>query len=77
MAMHKLCQQLAAVKSINKHYLKDTTSKQKVMYEVYILKNIRHPSVVQLFETFETKQHIVFVMELCGGGDLLNYVRKR
>jgi serine/threonine protein kinase len=30
-----------------------------------------------LYETFETKKHILFVMELCAGGDLLNYVRKR
>lgn len=31
----------------------------------------------RLFENFETTKHIVFVMELCSGGDLLNYVRKR
>ena len=28
-------------------------------------------------DSFETKKAIVFVMELCSGGDLLNYVRKR
>jgi len=33
--------------------------------------------VVCLYETFETKKHILFVIELCAGGDLLNYVRKR
>jgi serine/threonine protein kinase len=32
---------------------------------------------VKLFDSFETGKHIVFVMELCSGGDLLNYVRKR
>lgn len=37
----------------------------------------RHPNVVKLFETFETGRHILLVMELCAGGDLLNYVRKR
>lgn len=35
-----------------------------------------HPNVVKLFETFEMKKHIVFVMEICAGGDLLNYVWK-
>ena len=44
---------------------------------MYILKKIRHWSVVQLYETFETSKHILFVIELCGGGDLLNYVWKR
>lgn len=47
------------------------------MHEVGILLRMRHPSVVKLFETFETGRHILLVMELCAGGDLLNYVRKR
>ena len=38
---------------------------------------MRHKSVVKLFETFETEKHYLFVMELCAGGDLLQYVRKR
>jgi serine/threonine protein kinase len=38
---------------------------------------MRHPHVVKLYETFETKEHFLLVMELCPGGDLLNYVRKR
>ena len=47
------------------------------MKEVNILKQLRHQSVIRLFETFETDKHILFVIELCTGGDLLNYVRKR
>jgi serine/threonine protein kinase len=42
-----------------------------------ILKVLRHPHVVKLLETFEVENHILIVMELCPGGDLLNYVRKR
>ena len=38
---------------------------------------MRHKSVVKLFETFETEKHYLFIMELCAGGDLLSYVRKR
>lgn len=66
-----------AVKSINKTYLSEESSKQKVMQEVYILKRTRHRNVVRLYETFETNKHILFVIEMCSGGDLLNYVRKR
>jgi 5'-AMP-activated protein kinase catalytic alpha subunit len=47
------------------------------MKEVKILKKMRHKNIVQLLDTFETSKHIIFVMELCSGGDLLNYVRKR
>lgn len=79
LAMHKLTESLVAVKSINKQFLtEDESSKKKVMQEVFILqKTRRHPNIVKLYDSFETTKHIVFVMELCAGGDLLNYVRKR
>lgn len=77
LALHKLTNELVAVKSMNKTMLENERSKRKVMQEITILKRIRHPHIVNLFETFETKKHILFVMELCAGGDLLNYVRKR
>lgn len=47
------------------------------MQEVVILKKTRHRNIVRLYEFFETQKHILFVIELCAGGDLLNYVRKR
>jgi serine/threonine protein kinase len=48
-----------------------------VFQEVAILKKTRHVNICRLLDHFETKKHIIFVMELCSGGDLLNYVRKR
>ena len=66
-----------AIKSVNKGYFSEESSKQKIMQEVYILKRIRHKNVVRLYETFETNKHVLFVIEMCSGGDLLNYVRKR
>lgn len=78
LGMHKLTRKLVAIKSINKEYLSEEKQKNKVMHEVGILQRLnRHPNVVKLFETFETGRHILLVMELCAGGDLLNYVRKR
>lgn len=77
MGMHKLSRKLVALKSINKEYMTDQKQKSKVMHEVGILLRLRHQSVVKLYETFETKRHMLLAMELCAGGDLLNYVRKR
>ena len=45
--------------------------------EINILKMLRHPSVVKMLENFDIEKHHMIVMELCPGGDLLNYVRKR
>ena len=77
LGMHKLTGRMVAIKSINKEYLTDESSKKKVMQEFSILKHLRHTSVISLYETFESNKHILFVIELCAGGDLLNYVRKR
>ena len=32
---------------------------------------------MKLYDSFETENHLCFVMELCAGGDLLSYVRMR
>ena len=64
LALHKLSKKLVALKLLNKEFLKNETSKAKVMQEVDILIRFRHPNVVKLFETFESKKHIIVVMEL-------------
>jgi serine/threonine protein kinase len=77
LGMHKLSRKLVAIKSMNKTILNEDSQKRKIFREVTILKKFRHPHVVKLLETFETEKHVLFVMEMCAGGDLLNYVRKR
>ena len=77
LALQKLSRKLVAIKSINKKFLNDEHSLRKIENEISLLRHMRHNSVVKLFETFETEKHYLFVMELCAGGDLLSYVRKR
>lgn len=57
--------------------MNDESSLKKVRQEYNILKRTRHPNIVRLYESFDTESHIVYVMEVCGGGDLLTYVRRR
>lgn len=77
LAMHKLVRKLVALKSLNKEIFTDKDQKMKLMKEVNLLLKLRHSHVVKIYETIETEKHVVIVMELCAGGDLLNYVRKR
>jgi len=72
-----LTRKLVAIKSIQMEFMKDEISKKKMNNEINLLKSLRHPNVVKLLETFEMEKHLLIVMELCPGGDLLNYVRKR
>ena len=77
LAIHRISNKFVALKSINKQFLSEEASKRKVMQEFNILRRTRHINVVRLYESFETQQHIIFVMEVCGAGDLLTYVRRR
>lgn len=77
LALHNLTQQMVAIKSINKQYFGEDSQRRKVLQEVVILKQTRHKHIVRLYEYFETVKHILFVIEIAAGGDLLNFVRKR
>lgn len=77
LAIHRLTGKFVALKSISKQMMKDESSLKKIKQEYNILKRARHQNIVRLYESFETESHIVYVMEVCGGGDLLSYVRRR
>jgi serine/threonine protein kinase len=77
LGLHRLTRKLVAIKSINMDFMKEESQKKKIMNEIDILKSLRHPNNIKLLETFQTDKHHMIVMELCPGGDLLNYVRKR
>lgn len=77
LAINRLTTKFVALKSINKTYMTDESSLKKIMQEYNILKRARHQNIVRLYESFDTDSHTVYVMEVCGGGDLLTYVRRR
>ena len=78
-AQHKLTGHFVAVKSLPKRDLdKEVECKRRVSQEMQILQHLTsHRNVVKLYDSFETTSHLCFVMELCAGGDLLSYVRRR
>lgn len=77
MALHRLTRKLVAIKSTTLTLIPDENEKKKMLHEIDILKLLKHESHIKLLETFNTAAHICIVMELCPGGDLLSYVRKR
>ena len=68
-----------AMKSMSKKGLTEgkNNNKVKVDNEVALLKEIDHTGIVQLFEIFETEEHYLIILELCPGGDMIGYVRRR
>ena len=41
------------------------------------MKSLKHANHIKLLETIQTDSLLCIIMELCPGGDLLSYVRKR
>ena len=77
LGLHRLTRKLVAIKSTDRDFIKEESTKRKMVQEIDILKSLRHSAHIKLLETFQTPKHHLIVMELCPGGDLLNYVRKR
>ena len=42
--------------------------------EINVMKQIDHPNIIQLYETFEDSQYIYLVLEVCEGGELFDKI---
>ncbi|CAF1710693.1 unnamed protein product, partial [Brassica napus] len=65
-----------AIKAIDKEKVLKGGLIAHIKREISILRRVRHPSIVQLFEVMATKAKIYFVMEYVRGGELFNKVAK-
>ncbi len=59
-----------AMKSIHLSRVTDKTFLTELRNEISILKKLDHPHIVRAIETFEHRNQIFIIMELCSGGDL-------
>ena len=67
-------EELFAIKAI-----KRTSNDQEDSYrtELNIIKRINHPNIARVYKTYEDKKYYFIVMELCEGGELLDYVANK
>lgn len=63
--------QIRAIKVVQKNRVKDYNT---FCNEIEILKNLDHPNIVNLIETYETNRLCYLVMELCQGGELFDRI---
>ena len=59
-----------AIKILEKDKIKDQADVDRITREIAILKMIRHPNLVQLYEIIETDSRLYLIMELATGGEL-------
>ena len=65
-----------ALKVINKDFLSRTQRTEEALIERLILSKCKHPSIVRLSLSFQTKHKLFFVMEYCQNKDLDELLRK-
>ena len=66
-----------AVKVLEKSRIADVSDVERVTREIQILKLIRHPNVVQLYEIIETPKQLFLVMEYVSEGELFELIVKK
>ena len=67
---------LYATKRLNRALFEKEENIKRLYNEITILKQIKHPNVVNYIESKKTKHHIYIVMEYCKGGSLSECLEK-
>eukprot|EP01135_Chromosphaera_perkinsii_P003564 Nk52_evm22s248 gene=Nk52_evmTU22s248 len=64
---------------MKKVFIGDLSSekKEQATNEVYFLARLKHPNIIEYFESFFEGEHLYIVMSYAEGGDLYSHVRKR
>ena len=66
-----------AIKIYEKYMITSNQRKNCIDREISILKQLKHPNIVKLYETFDTLTQLLLVMELVNGESLYSYVHSK
>lgn len=64
------------MKVIDKEFIIKNKKKKIVMNERNIMIELKHPFLIEMKFAFESKESLIFVLELCPGGELFSLVKK-
>lgn len=83
LAEQTLTGEKVAIKILEKDRIIDVADVERVSREIHILKLIRHPNIIQLYEVrrrlieiIETPKQLFLVMEYMQNGELFDYIVK-
>lgn len=76
LGIHNITQQKVAIKILEKNKIQDQTDIDRIAREIKILKKVRHPFVIQLYQIIETDNELYLVMEHANSGELFEYIVK-
>ena len=76
-AAHKIAGEKVAVKVLEKRRMQQADDIERVGREIQILKQLKHPHVVRLWEIIYAADRIYLVMEYAAKGELFQYIVKQ
>lgn len=77
-AKHCKTKEIYALKVISKNKTDSCKLLQKhLKFEIAIMKDLKHPSLLRLHKSIETKNNYYLVLDYCESGDLSSFKRKR
>ena len=76
-AIEKPTNRRVALKCTPKKKLEDPKIKKKLISEIDIHRSLHHKNIVKFDGFFHDKDYVYFVLELCDGGNVLEYLKKK
>jgi len=74
LATHLPSGESVAIKILEKSKINDVGDIERVSREIHILKLIRHPNIIQLYEIIETPKYLFLITEYANGGELFDFI---
>ena len=64
-----------AIKIIETDKIREEYVRKNLLQEAQLMRRLRHPNIIRLYETMKTSNLYCLVMEVAEGGELLSHVR--
>jgi calcium-dependent protein kinase len=74
---HKRTREDRAVKILHKRKLQNPENIQELLDELYILRDLDHPNILKVYESYQDKYCYCLVTELCSGGELFDKIQSK
>ncbi|KAG9035722.1 hypothetical protein FRB95_010787 [Tulasnella sp. JGI-2019a] len=74
LGLHQEYGEEVAVKLIRRGSVDNAVRFSKIEREIEVLKNIRHPNIVRLYDVIETDKYIGIILEYASGGELFDHI---
>lgn len=65
-----------AIKIFEKERMERPSELRRIVKEINILKQLRHPHIIRIYEIVETPGQIYLIMEYVEKGELFDYIKQ-